>query len=59
MGSQTRSIICLAAVEDVPAIKRIVLAAYEKYIPRIGKPPAPMTDRARCFRKRLGLGIGW
>ena len=44
MGSQTRSIICLAAVEDVPAIKRIVLAAYEKYIPRIGKPPAPMTD---------------
>ena len=29
---------------DVPAIKRIVLAAYEKYIPRIGKPPAPMTD---------------
>jgi len=44
MGSQTRSIIRLAAVEDVPAIKRIVVAAYEKYIPRIGKPPAPMTD---------------
>jgi N-acetylglutamate synthase-like GNAT family acetyltransferase len=44
MGSQATSTIRLAAVEDVPGIKRVVLAAYEKYIPRIGKPPAPMTD---------------
>ncbi|KAI1388800.1 acyl-CoA N-acyltransferase [Hypoxylon trugodes] len=31
-----------ASVEDVPAIKKIIDAAYTKYIPRIGKPPAPM-----------------
>ncbi|EWY89584.1 hypothetical protein FOYG_10404 [Fusarium oxysporum NRRL 32931] len=32
-----------AQASDVPSIKTIVNAAYEKYIPRIGKPPAPMT----------------
>jgi ribosomal protein S18 acetylase RimI-like enzyme len=29
---------------DVAEIERVVHAAYEHYIPRIGKPPAPMTD---------------
>ncbi|KAF5020576.1 hypothetical protein F66182_7408 [Fusarium sp. NRRL 66182] len=29
---------------DIPSIKAIVDAAYTKYIPRIGKPPAPMTE---------------
>lgn len=34
-----------AKVEDAPAIKSMVVAAYSKYIERIGKPPAPMlTD---------------
>ncbi|KAF5725204.1 acetyltransferase [Fusarium mundagurra] len=28
---------------DIPSIQSMVNAAYEKYIPRIGKPPAPMT----------------
>ncbi|KAF5591583.1 acetyltransferase [Fusarium subglutinans] len=28
---------------DTPSIQSMVNAAYEKYIPRIGKPPAPMT----------------
>ncbi|KAJ5413172.1 hypothetical protein N7465_005477 [Penicillium sp. CMV-2018d] len=33
-----------ATVEDIPAIKSMVNAAYSKYIERIGKPPAPMTE---------------
>ncbi|KAF5627591.1 GNAT family acetyltransferase [Fusarium sp. NRRL 25303] len=32
-----------AKASDVPSIQLMVNAAYEKYIPRIGKPPAPMT----------------
>ncbi|KAI1009943.1 hypothetical protein LB503_011493 [Fusarium chuoi] len=32
-----------ALASDVPSIQLMVNAAYEKYIPRIGKPPAPMT----------------
>lgn len=32
-----------AQASGIPSIKTIVNAAYEKYIPRIGKPPAPMT----------------
>ncbi|KAJ5213322.1 hypothetical protein N7449_000491 [Penicillium cf. viridicatum] len=33
-----------ATVEDIPAIESMVNAAYPKYIERIGKPPAPMTE---------------
>ncbi|MEO8715512.1 MAG: GNAT family N-acetyltransferase, partial [Acetobacteraceae bacterium] len=29
---------------DVPVMTRIVVAAYTKYVARIGKPPAPMLD---------------
>ncbi|KAF5674089.1 acetyltransferase GNAT family [Fusarium circinatum] len=32
-----------ARASDTPSIQSMVNAAYEKYIPRIGKPPAPMT----------------
>lgn len=32
-----------ATLQDAAAIKQIVVAAYSKYIARIGKPPAPMT----------------
>ncbi|KAG5752719.1 hypothetical protein H9Q69_007382 [Fusarium xylarioides] len=32
-----------AEASDIPSIQSMVNAAYEKYIPRIGKPPAPMT----------------
>ncbi|KAF5976496.1 acetyltransferase GNAT family [Fusarium coicis] len=32
-----------AQASDIPSIQLMVNAAYEKYIPRIGKPPAPMT----------------
>jgi GNAT superfamily N-acetyltransferase len=31
-----------AETQDIPAIQSITHSAYEKYIPRIGKPPAPM-----------------
>ncbi|KAJ5496550.1 Acyl-CoA N-acyltransferase [Penicillium fimorum] len=33
-----------ATVEDIPTIKAMIDAAYSKYIERIGKPPAPMTQ---------------
>ncbi|KAF4342738.1 acetyltransferase GNAT family [Fusarium beomiforme] len=32
-----------ARTSDIPSIQSMVNSAYEKYIPRIGKPPAPMT----------------
>ncbi|KAF4446593.1 hypothetical protein F53441_9774 [Fusarium austroafricanum] len=32
-----------AQPSDIPSIKAMVDAAYSKYIPRIGKPPRPMT----------------
>ncbi|EOO03171.1 putative acetyltransferase protein [Phaeoacremonium minimum UCRPA7] len=39
-----------AKVENAPAIKSMVVAAYSKYIERIGKPPAPMlTDYAEVI----------
>ena len=33
-----------AVADDAPAISSCVAAAYENYIPRIGKPPAPMLE---------------
>ncbi|KAK5951486.1 hypothetical protein OHC33_007542 [Knufia fluminis] len=34
-----------ATPADIPSIKSMIHAAYSKYIPRIGRPPAPMlTD---------------
>ncbi|KAF4947083.1 hypothetical protein FGADI_10713 [Fusarium gaditjirri] len=32
-----------AQASDIASIQSMVNTAYEKYIPRIGKPPAPMT----------------
>jgi ribosomal protein S18 acetylase RimI-like enzyme len=41
----------LAEPGDVDALQAIAVAAYEKYLPRIGRPPAPMTaDYARAIR---------
>lgn len=37
------SVIRAAHLADVPAIERIVAAAYTPYIDRIGRAPAPMT----------------
>lgn len=32
-----------AAEADAPALRSIAVAAYQRYVPRIGRPPAPMT----------------
>jgi GNAT superfamily N-acetyltransferase len=40
-----------AVAEDVPELRAIAIAAYERYVPRIGRPPAPMTaDYAQAVR---------
>ncbi len=39
----------LATQDDVPAIERLIAAAYGKYIPRIGKPPSPMLADYRAL----------
>ncbi|HEX5327094.1 MAG TPA: GNAT family N-acetyltransferase [Acetobacteraceae bacterium] len=41
---------------DRAAIERIVNAAYATYIPRIGKPPAPMLDD---YAVRIAAGEVW
>jgi ribosomal protein S18 acetylase RimI-like enzyme len=38
---------------DVPALRAIASAAYQKYVPRIGRTPAPMTaDYAAAVRNQ-------
>ncbi|KAJ4406627.1 hypothetical protein N0V82_010093 [Gnomoniopsis sp. IMI 355080] len=32
-----------ATPDDAPALQALITAAYTKYIPRVGRPPAPMT----------------
>jgi ribosomal protein S18 acetylase RimI-like enzyme len=32
-----------ATAADVPTLRAVAHAAYEHYVPRIGRPPAPMT----------------
>jgi GNAT superfamily N-acetyltransferase len=45
-----------AGPPDVDELGRIAAAAYQRYVPRIGRPPAPMTaDYARAVR----AGDGW
>ena len=46
----------LAASDDVPAIERLVTAAYTTYIARIGKPPGPMLDD---YRARVAACEAW
>jgi len=45
-----------AAAADVPVISQIVVEAYRHYIPRIGKPPAPMLDDHHA---RVAEGVVW
>jgi ribosomal protein S18 acetylase RimI-like enzyme len=43
----------LAGPGDVDALRAIAAAAYQKYVPRIGRAPAPMTaDYAQAVRGR-------
>ncbi|KAK1145231.1 hypothetical protein N8T08_004384 [Aspergillus melleus] len=43
MSSEQGLSIIKATSDHVPIIQSMVTAAYSKYIPRIGKPPAPMS----------------
>ncbi|MCK0177048.1 MULTISPECIES: GNAT family N-acetyltransferase [Mycobacteriaceae] len=38
-----------ATVGDVPAVERLVAAAFDRYVERIGRPPAPMTHDYRAL----------
>ncbi|BCI50818.1 acetyltransferase [Mycolicibacterium litorale] len=38
-----------ATAADVPALERLVAAAFEKYVERIGRPPAPMVHDYRAL----------
>jgi GNAT superfamily N-acetyltransferase len=41
-----------AELGDVDALRGIAVAAYQRYVPRIGQPPAPMTtDYAQAVRR--------
>jgi GNAT superfamily N-acetyltransferase len=46
----------LAVAADLAAMRRIVTAAYEKYVARIGKPPAPMLDD---YAAHIRDGTAW
>ena len=45
-----------ARAADIPRIAAIVRAAYEKYIPRMGKKPGPMLDD---YAARVAEGAAW
>ena len=41
---------------DTAALRAIAAAAYEKYVPRIGRPPAPMTAD---YGRPVSTGQAW
>jgi GNAT superfamily N-acetyltransferase len=45
-----------AVPADLASIERIVTDAYARYIPRIGKAPAPMNDN---YQRRVAEGVVW
>jgi ribosomal protein S18 acetylase RimI-like enzyme len=45
-----------ARSEERDIVRDIVLAAYQHYIPRIGKPPGPMLDD---YAQRIADGQAW
>lgn len=45
-----------AVPADLASIERIVTDAYARYIPRIGKAPAPMSDN---YQGRVAEGVVW
>jgi GNAT superfamily N-acetyltransferase len=49
-------IIRQAVPADLASIERIVNDAYARYIPRIGKAPAPMNDN---YQGRVAEGVVW
>ena len=47
-----------ADAQDVPAMTQIVAAAYQRYVERIGKPPAPMLDDYRKHVRANACRLG-
>jgi GNAT superfamily N-acetyltransferase len=45
-----------ATVEDLPAIRAVIHAAYTRYLPRMDKPPAPML---RDYGPSVEAGTTW
>jgi len=45
-----------AGLADVPALQRIAGLAYQQYVPRIGRPPAPMTAD---YSAQVAAGLVW
>ena len=45
-----------ATVDDLPAIKAVIDAAYARYLSRMDKPPAPMS---RDYRPSVEAGTTW
>jgi GNAT superfamily N-acetyltransferase len=45
-----------AGTGDAAALRAIAAAAYEKYVPRIGRPPAPMTAD---YERPVNAGQAW
>ena len=45
-----------ATEADAPALASIAVAAYQHYVPRIGRPPAPMTAD---YPAAIGRGQAW
>jgi ribosomal protein S18 acetylase RimI-like enzyme len=45
-----------ATVEDLPAIRAVINAAYARYLTRMGKPPAPVL---RDYRPSVEAGTTW
>lgn len=45
-----------ATATDVDAVRDVVLAAYQHYVPVIGRPPAPMLDD---YAARIAAGQTW
>ncbi|CEI61318.1 hypothetical protein FVEN_g5962 [Fusarium venenatum] len=46
-----------AEIDDIPNIQSIIHEAYEKYIPRMNKPPAPMTTDYKSLLASPGHSI--
>lgn len=46
----------LAGPDDAGALRALVRAAYAKYVPRLGREPAPMLDD---YAARIAAGQAW
>jgi GNAT superfamily N-acetyltransferase len=45
-----------ATADDLPAIRAVIAAAYARYLPRMDKPPAPMS---RDYGPSIEAGTTW